>query len=53
MFSDHVLRLELIFKKLKKIYFNIFLNKKYFKSLLLPQFQTHPLILSGTTKILD
>ena len=29
-----------IILKNKKIYFNIFLNKKYFKSLLLPQFQT-------------
>jgi len=40
MFLDHfdVLILKIILKKLKKYYFNIFLNKKYFKLQSLPYF---------------
>jgi hypothetical protein len=43
MFSDcfNVLMLKIIFKKIKKNYFNTFLTKKYFKLSLLPQFQTY------------
>jgi len=31
MFLDYAVILKLFFKKIKKYYFNIFLNKKYFK----------------------
>ena len=32
---------KIIFKKIKKYYFNIFINKKHFKSQPLSHFQTH------------
>jgi hypothetical protein len=41
MFSDHfdVLISKIIFKNIKKHYFNVFWNEKYFKKQLLPHFQ--------------